>query len=456
MSRIGFEWEIETQQLTRVHGEDPLARRRRRRNLLRLLLLIGLLASLIGIGALGIRQRLLDARKAIAQMLQDTIKAEVAALRIGDMNAWLQLQDIADQTWIESQRTIFHHYQRLKSEGAVKLSGNIVAVALDDSRARALVQEDIRGLPYARLWFYRFEGGDWLHIAPDFAFWGDLASYTGPGLDIQYRSADQQFVEQLGAALVDWRVRGCDLLDCDSMPTLSVEVLPGAAAQAAWTEEAKPRLRLRSPYVELARADQPFDNAYRQAVSELLANRLIADYRGGIAAEYPQDAYFLLESAKTWLSRWLDGVETGAGLLPSLARNYGPESLADLLAKLKPSDGISILGEVLAVNIAEAELDWSDFIGWRLNAEASLIRARAENDWLNLYDTSDSAVRSVAYQRFLDNSPPEFIDLLDYAIITGEGRLPLLRATVQFASSSSDRLAAVDFRLVDSAWKRAS
>ena len=39
MSKIRFEWNIESQHIDRSDGEDPLAKRRRRRNVLRLLLL---------------------------------------------------------------------------------------------------------------------------------------------------------------------------------------------------------------------------------------------------------------------------------------------------------------------------------------------------------------------------------------------------------------------------------
>ncbi len=456
MSRISFEWEIETERVKRVDGEDPKARRRRRRNLLRLLLILGLLLTLVGAGAIGIRQRFIDARNAIAQRLQDTIKAEVAALRIGDMNAWLKLKDPDDEAWMESQQTLFHHYERLKAESAIELSGSIVAVTIDDGRARALVQENIRGLPYARLWFYRFDGGAWLHIAPDFSFWGDEAQYAGAGVEVRYRAADALFAEQLGAALLDWRARGCALLDCADLPTLQAEVVPNAAARATWTDEANLNLQLRSPYIEIARADLPFDASYRQAVSELLAARLLAQHRSGSEAEFPHDAYFLWESAKIWLSRWLADAEAGAGLLPSLARNYGAQHVADLLAMLAPNDDMSRLGEVLGMNIAEADLDWSDFIGWRLEAEAALIKARAENDWLRLYDTSDEAVRSAAYQRFIDNRPPEFIRLLDYAIMTSEAGGQVLRAQVEFAAGSAKTVEIVEFKLAGGVWKRSS
>ena len=107
MSKIRFEWSIESQQIDRVDGEDPLAKRRRRRNLLRFLLLLALLLAMFALGALLVRQRLIDVENQFAQLLQDTVKAEVAALRIGDINSWLASQAADDESWIARQRAAF-------------------------------------------------------------------------------------------------------------------------------------------------------------------------------------------------------------------------------------------------------------------------------------------------------------------------------------------------------------
>lgn len=454
MSKIRFEWSIESQQIDRSDGKDP-SLKKRRRNALRFLILIVLLLATMGLGAIAVRQRLIDVQNHYAQLLQDTVKAEVAALRIGDLDAWLNFQSAGSEEWRSSQTALFREYEALKSAGAIELTGSIVAVKIDDTRARVLVQENINGTPYVRLWFYRRDQLGWRHIAPDIAFWGEERQYTGAGVRVNYRAVDETFAQQLIEVVTGWRTRSCSLMNCGALPILQVDIAPNAPDAAAWIDESNLHLRLRSPYVDLARADLPFDGAYRLQVSKLLADRLVMDM-SGFRAIYSHDAFFLQESALNWLSEWLVGVVADASLMHSLAQNYGEQAVAELLSVLKPTDDMSILQEALPVAIETAGLDWRDFIAWRLNTEAELIRARAENEWLRLYDTSDENVRLAAYQRFNDNVPPRAQRVIDQAIWTTNEDIIQLRATAEYESGSATAVEIVLFNLVNQVWKRAS
>ena len=214
MSRIRFEWNIESQHIDRSDGEDPLAKRRRRRNVLRFLSLLALLASMLAVGVLLVRQRLADIENQYAQLLQDTVKAEVAALRIGDMNSWLASQHPADESWIARQSAMFRVYSDLKSAGAIELTGDILAVRIDGERARVRVQENVNNLPYSRLWFYRRTDSGWRHTAPDLSFWGEEAQFNGERVRVNYRAVDRRFATDLGSALESWVRRACAVLDC--------------------------------------------------------------------------------------------------------------------------------------------------------------------------------------------------------------------------------------------------
>lgn len=456
MSRIRFEWNIESQRIDRTDAQDPQLKLRRRRNVLRLLFLVALLLALIGLAALAVRQRLIDVRNQNAQLLQDTVKAEVAALRIGDLGAWLKFKEPSSEAWLDSQRALFRHYEGLKAEGTIALTGSIVAVHIDDSLARVLVQEDIQESPYVRLWFYRRSDAGWLHIAPGFSFWGEDRVYTGAGVRVSYRDVDQQFAQQVGDVLVDWRQRSCNLLNCGDIPVVQVEIVPNAIEAVAWMNEQNLRLRLQSPYVDIARADLPFDGAYRLQVSRLLTRRLTEEHSRLDSASYPHDAYFIHESALKWLSEWLVGVNYTAGLIQSLAQNYGEQQVAHLLSVLSAIDDMSTMQEVVPVAIERADLDWRDFIAWRLQTEAQLITARAENDWLQLYDTSNESVRIAAYERFNLNAPPKLRAVIDHVIWTAENGIPQLRVTAEFESVSSTQVEIVLFNLIDKVWKRAN
>ncbi len=456
MSRIRFEWNVESQQMERFDSEDVEAKRRRRRNMILLAALIGLLLASIALSLLFVRQRIHEVETQFAQLLQDTVKAEVAALRIGDLNSFLNAQDSDDADWINRQRLMFQRYSELKSSGAIQLTGSILAVEIAGERARALVQEDINELPYARLWFYRRSGEGWRHSAPDFSFWGEPGSIESPDVLVNYRGADQELARQVSAALQDWIAKGCGILDCGDLPKLTVDIDPEAAGEVAWTNEAAMRLLIRSPYLDIARADRPFNGRLQLLVSRMLAERLVKAHTNDLAAEYPHDAYFLRGAAIAWLSETFTRLDSGAVLLRSIAENYGGDKVARLLTQLSATSDMSILEAVLDQPLAGADLDWRDFIEWRLALENELVNARQQNEWLSLYDTTDENVRLVAYDRYSSSAAAPYYGVVDQLIWSAPNGKTQLQATVQARGDNGARAEIVLFNLVNGAWKRAS
>lgn len=456
MSKIRFEWNIESQHIDRSDGEDPLAKRRRRRDVLRLLMLMVLLLAMIALGVLIVRQRFIDVENQFAQLLQDTVKAEVAALRIGDINSWLASQAAENDSWIGQQRAAFHLYSDLKSAGDVELTGDILAVHIDGERARVLVQENVNSLPYSRLWFYRRTDSGWLHTAPDHSFWGADLQFDGAGVRVNYRVVDQQFAADLGRALEDWRRRACAVFDCDGLPLFVVDVTLDSDTAVAWRDERNLRLEIRSPYLEIARADTPFDGSYQLQTSQLFAERVINAHTNYQAAAYPHDALYLRQAAIDWLAAWFMNLDYRHALLDSLAGNYGVEAVAQLLASLSATDSMAILQGVIPDSLAQADLDWRDFIEWRLKLESELIAARAEEEWLRLYDTSEASGRRAAYARFNENAPPQAYRVVDHYIWASDAGNPQLRASVASGDASQLQEEIVSFNMVNGVWKRSN
>ena len=273
MSRIQFEWEVEADRLDQSDAEDPQLRRRRRRNLRRLLLVLALLLLAAGLGALALHLRLVQVENEIARQLRESLRAEVASLRIGDRNAWLNMQS-GDDDWLQAQAALFAEYEELKSAGAIDLRGDILSMSVEGKRARALLREDHFGLPYARLWFYELGDTGWRHVAPDFAFWGESQVYELDQLTVQYREADALFARQLGDELAGWIAQGCGVYGCENTSALTVEVRPDLDELATWVDKSAGSLAIRSPYVELARADTPFVAAHAEALFALLGEVL--------------------------------------------------------------------------------------------------------------------------------------------------------------------------------------
>ena len=455
MSRIQFDWEVESQPVERFAGVDPHARRRRR-NLLLLAALICALLAAFALGILLLRERALEVERQVAQLLQDTVKAEVASLRLGDLNSFLQIQDATDSDWISQQRLQFKHYGDLKAEGAIDLRGAILAVEIEGERARVLVQEDIKDLPFVRLWFYRRRGASWRHVAPDYSFWGEARVLESATVRVSYRAADHEFALQLRDALEDWIKRGCDLLDCGEVTSVSAEVAPDAAEAVAWIDEEAARLLIRSPYTDIARADWPLDGRLRLLISRMVAERLASAQAGNFDAAEQNDATFLWRAAIAWLSETFTRLESGGALMRTLALNYGDEKVAELLRRLSPASEISILSEVIGESLASAELDWSDFVEWRLTLEDALINAHEEDAWLSLLDTSDERARLAAYDRFAQNASPQAHEVIDQLVWSTPDGSPQLRATLRVNSGEDATETIVLFNLIDGVWKRAA
>ena len=456
MSRIRFEWNVESQQVEQFDGEDAQAKRRRRRNLLLLAALVFSLLAVIVLGLALVRQRVHDVETQYRQLLQDTVKAEVATLRIGDLYSFLNTQDPDDADWLAEQRRMFHRYSALKADGAIELTGSILALEIDRARARVLVQENINGLPYTRLWFYQRNGAGWRHIAPDFSFWGEASTLESQMVVVNYRAADLQFARQVSAALTAWIKVGCDLLDCGNLPALRVDIEPNAETHAMWIDERAMRLRLRSPYVDIARADTPFDGQRQLLVSSLLAERLVNAHSNNVMAQYPHDAYFLQRASIAWLSEKFTRLDSGALLMRSIAEKHGDEAIARALAQLTATSDMSILEVALGQPLEDAELDWRDFIEWRLTLEDELISAGRQNEWLKLYDTVDESVRLAAYERYSRGATAHSYQVVDQLIWSRPNGWPQLRATVQVRGENSAADEIILFNLVNSVWKRAS
>lgn len=456
MSRIRFEWNIETRKIDRSDAEDPKAKRRRRRKIIGLLLLIFLLLAAIALGALLLRHRLLDIENQFAQLLQDTVKAEVAALRIGDVNAFLNVQNAESVDWLNRQRIMFQQYSDLKTSGSIELTGSILAVEIEGEFARVLVQENITDLPYARLWFYRRIADGWQHVAPDYSFWGEGKTYSRTGVVVNYRAVDDKLARQLGDLLTDWIRQGCEILDCGNMPTLTIDIVTDATESATWADESSMHMDVRSPYIDIARADTPFDGGLRLRVSNLLAERLVNAHTEYLAPVFPHDAIYLWRAAIAWLTEQFTRFDSGGVLMRSLAENFGNDKIAQVLSLLTETSDMSLVQHVSDRPLAEANLDWRDFIEWRLETEADLIAARAQNEWLSLYDTSDEGVRTVAYERFNFNAPAQAQIVIDQLIWTRPDGSPQLRLTVQPGEDEQADEEIILFNLVNDVWKRAS
>ncbi len=274
MSRIRLEWNVESRKIDKSDSEDPAAKRARRRRTLRLIMLVGAVLAILIFAVLVVRQRLLDVQGQLEQLLRETVHAEAAALRIGDINTFLAVQDSASETWRQRQQAAFREYSELKASHEVDLTGAILELEIDGQRGRAVVEEIINGARYAQAWFYRNMGNDWRHAAPDFSFWGQERRLETAALSVRYYDLDERFAQAISEAVGEWLRQECEIVSCADGPRLSIEIVNQAASPVAWSTRTESTLRVLSPLaagrISIA---EPFDSVFQELVAEVLAKR---------------------------------------------------------------------------------------------------------------------------------------------------------------------------------------
>ena len=192
----------------------------------------------------------------------------------------------------------------------------------------------------------------------------------------------------------------------------------------------------------------PFDSGAQMSAANVVAGRLV----GSFSPTYPADAYYLRQAILSWLVKRFAQVETNAFLISSLAERFGDSAVGLLLQNLQPDSNVSIISTVTGTPLDAANLDWRDFLTWRLTVENELIARQDQANFLALYDMSSSAVRDQAYARYAagaSNDAPTVMAAIAESDIAG---MPQLRAIVQAGTLQSE----VTFRLIDNVWKRAS
>ena len=449
---IRLDWEIEAEQEHHQQsgGEDPETRRKRRRARLRFLLVLFVMLALIGsvVGAVILRLRQVDWQ--MEQLLRDTVNAEVAALRLGDHTIYLDMQRSATNDWLQRQDANFARYQTLKQTHNLNLSGRIINATVDGQRGRVELEEIIDGVPYGRVWFYwRYDDG-WRHVPPDYTFWGDAKTADESGVTVSYRAVDEAVAQTAASAMSEWLKVGCAALNCNP-PHLNVEIVPTEGLTINWSANDLWTMELPSPLIDSMRLDQPFDIGMQINAANLLAERLV----GNFSPAYPADAYYLRQAIVSWLVKRFAQVETNSFLISSLAEKYGDPAVGRLLSILQPDSNAGVISQITGTALDLSNLDWRDFLTWRLTVENELIARQDEANFLALYNTSDDYARGQAYSRYAAGASGDPQTVISAISERDTNNRPQLRAVVQVGDPVK-RQDEVIFRLIDGVWKRAS
>lgn len=457
---VKLDWDFENEPRKREnYREDRRGQRARRARYARIVLGVAILLALCaGVGtAVYLRFQQVDAR--IEALLRDTVQAEVAALRIGNFEEYLNLQRSATNDWVNAQAEMFRNYQTLKAYEDVTLTGRIEDIAIENQRGRVVVEEIIGGVPYWRVWFYwRYEDG-WRHVPPDYTFWGAAAAQTVGSVTVNYRAMDARLAQMLAEELNAWATFSCEVVACAQIPAITVDVVTDPLPQAEWVRDDPNdwHLRVPTPLRGRARADVPMDTVMRLELATLLAERVVQASSSTNAIQPLSDAAFLQNGVMNWFVEEFIGTETEAELVDSLVTNYGRETVPKLLNTLQPEVRIGILSSVTGVTpLSALTVDWSDFVLWRLQAEQVLIVQGDLTRWEGLYDFAVPGVRGIAYERYNTQNQMEIAySVLEVAQGAAPDGVPTLNAVVQRNNGFDVQQMNVTFRLMDGTWLRA-
>jgi hypothetical protein len=380
--RVDWEIEAERERLPDM-GEDMELAHAGRRALLRLVLLFGVIALLVGgvVAAIVLRLRYVDFQN--EQALRDTVAAEVASLRVGDIDLFMRLQRSASDDWLAVQRASFNSYQTLKQQPDVALAGTVRDIAVDGQRGRVIVEEIIGGAPYARVWFYwRYEDG-WFHVPPDFTFWGESAVIRAGTVEVHHQALDSRFAQAAADQISAWLARGCELLGC-TPPDLRVDIVAAENVATGWVSQDPPRLEMQSPYLRGARTDALFDPVQQLEAANLVA-RLLVDRTLPAPPEPSGDAAYAHRAAASALVGQFLNVPSGATLLDSVLASRGQAGLVLFLTRVTTGENVlsALTSPEHPAPAADAALDWRDYLGWRLAQEgisAQVVTATLSQD----------------------------------------------------------------------------
>ncbi|MBN2472066.1 MAG: hypothetical protein JXN59_15195, partial [Anaerolineae bacterium] len=374
-------------------------------------------------------------------------------LRIGDIAGYLTVQRSESDAWMLGQTDLFWQYQELKRQYDVDLTGTVLDLAIDENRARVLVEEFIGGQRYQQLWFYWRYADGWRHVPLDVDFWGEPEVASGNGYTIEYGAVDAPLVAALQPGVDRLWGQGCDWLGCATpLPALTIRVLPDPAVEVSWSPDEPDVLRVASPLVDRMLAETPLLPAAERQIGALLAERVRLHATPGGPPVPGTDAAFIYGALDDWLiGRFLaDGGVPGSTFIASLVEAYGERAPGLLAAGVGPDAAISSLALIFATPLEDLRADWREFFQWRLALEPYWLAQGNAPAVLALYD--DLAQNEA--QRLISTPGAASVPALTVLrVVTGPGSdgAPRAWAVVQYPDGSEGP---ITFRLVDGIWRR--
>jgi hypothetical protein len=134
--------------------------------------------------------------------IRAVLRLEAEALEAGDREAFLSLQDAADQEWLRNQRNtvdsrIWAQEHNIQADLGPVPRPRIVEVEQHGEEAWVEVETEQWGETRRKVEFFRLVDGEWKHTGPDERYWGEPREAHTEHLHWIYRARDEEWVTGL-------------------------------------------------------------------------------------------------------------------------------------------------------------------------------------------------------------------------------------------------------------------
>ena len=222
---VEFRWQVGDEEEWEAPGSPPQRRRMPWRFLGLVLLLLGMGG---GIAAGVFWHRVRQGEKRLRHELRSVANLEAQALREGDREMFLSLQDEDDTTWYRRQEERFPEYDSVPLEPGQAADLVVLDAALlpAESCAWAEVAWALEDGIYRRVQFYRRAEGRWLRTDVRRKYCGQERSHETEHFVFKYLSRDEPTADWMAGQLETWYESACADLGCDDGRRINVLLTP--------------------------------------------------------------------------------------------------------------------------------------------------------------------------------------------------------------------------------------
>lgn len=325
---LEFRWQVESEDEWEAYESPPKRQRPfpwRAVGVLALLLAVG-----VGIAAGVFWHRVRQGEARLRHELRAVANLEAQALRDGDRETFLSLQDRGDTRWYGRQEDRFPPWDGFADlePGQGANLAVLEAALMPENRAWAEVAWALEDGLYRRAQFYRQETGSWLRTGARCEYFGPERTRQTAHFAFTYRSCDEPTVGWMAEQLEVWHEAVCADLGCDD--ERRINVLIKTLNERVGEHRPPQGFILSSPRLRGVREDGALLPREREQLAQILVYLLASRRAGDIELE---NQPYLLPQLVNWEMRRLGlaGEDTPpTPVLDAVMASHGIEGVRDL------------------------------------------------------------------------------------------------------------------------------